>query len=251
MGIFVNFEAIDRGGKSTAHPLVAARLRAAGKTVTGMSFPDRPSTAERPSRAHFSTGLLIDRYLRGADSYVDERDALFAWTREDGRPVLEIDTPERAHLLSVLNEKIAQALFSVNRRELTHGPEGLHELIGSYDVVLTLRALSAWTYGVVNGVSERQLATMEGDLPQPDLNILIDIDPTVAAGRRAADERDRYEANAGFQQRVRERYLEIVAADAARAELHETLPRYFIVDGTLSAEAVADAACAEILRRLP
>jgi thymidylate kinase len=250
VGILVNFEAIDRGGKSTAHPLVVARLRADGRTVTGMSFPDRPSTALAPSRAHFPTGLLIDRYLRGLDSYVDEQDALFSWTREDGRPVIEIDTPERAHLVSVLNEKIAQTLFSLNRRELTHGPEGLQELMGSYDVVLTLRALSAWTYGVVNGVSELQLATMEGDLPQPDLNILIDIDPAVAAARRSDDAKDRYEANESFQRRVRARYLEIVAADADHAEAEGRLPRYLLVDGTLPAEAIADAAYTEILRRL-
>jgi dTMP kinase len=249
MGLLINFEATDRVGKSTSHRLVAERLRAAGKTVAGMGFPDRPSNAAEPSAAHFSTGILIDRYLRGAMPLADEHDPIFDLRSEDGEPLLSVGTADRERVVQHINERLAQVLFSINRRERMHGGNGLYDLMAANDVVIVERALSARTYGVAMGVSQTQLDAVEGDLPLPDLTVLIDLDPAVARARRSADAIDKYEADLGFQERVRALYGELIAADAVAAESEGRLPRFLRLDGTMSPEAIAEAVTIEILRR--
>ena len=52
---------------------------------------------------------------------------------------------------------------------------------------------------------------------QPDVTVLIDIDPRTANERRARDADDRFEsANSAFHERVRQGYLAIAARDPRR-----------------------------------
>jgi len=77
MGLLINIEAIDRGGKTTQARAVALALEARGLRVAMMSFPDTPSRAKMPTPAHFSTGILIERDLDSALPMIDLRDTLF------------------------------------------------------------------------------------------------------------------------------------------------------------------------------
>jgi dTMP kinase len=51
------------------------------------------------------------------------------------------------------------------------------------------------------------LAFLTAGAREPDLTIVVDVPPLVARARQAGKNRDRFEDDAGLQQRVRQRYL--------------------------------------------
>ena len=243
MGLLVNIEAIDRAGKSTQGRLIAEMLAARGISVARMAFPDRPSAGGH-SVAHFPTGVLIDRFLRGELTLIDGRDTLFR------RPGLrDLDEETKAEIADVVRAKLIQLLYSVNRRERYEGAGGLREALETFDVVLTERALSAWTYGRAEGVSAVQIAAIEGELPQPDITFLLDIDPASARARRTEETADVYEANLSFQAKVRELYNEIARIDNTAAEAEGRPPKIVRVDASLPADTIAGIVVDIVCRR--
>ena len=74
----------------------------------------------------------------------------------------------------------------------------------------------------------------------PDLVVLLDIDPVVAARRRSRDLDRLEQVDDAFSQRVRDGYRELAA----------TGPEWVVVDASLDEETVAGAVRAAVAERL-
>jgi dTMP kinase len=97
-----------------------------------------------------------------------------------------------------------QLLYVANRLEWK--PEIEREL-GQGTVVVCDRYLaSSVAYGEAFGLDARWLTDIQRYLPQPDLTVLLDIDPQVSASRKTAH-RDKYERDLSLLSRVRASYL--------------------------------------------
>jgi dTMP kinase len=112
-----------------------------------------------------------------------------------------------------------QLLYVANRFEWK--PEIDRELARGTVVVCDRFLASSVAYGEAFGLDPQWLRDIQRFLPQPDLTVLLDIDPQVSASRKTAD-RDKYERDLALLARVRDSYLRQAAApgwlrlDAAR-----------------------------------
>jgi len=102
-----------------------------------------------------------------------------------------------------------QLLYVANRFEWK--PEIERELAAGTVVVCDRYLASSVAYGEAFGLDGAWLAEVQRYLPQPDLTVLLDIDPHVSASRKTAD-RDKYERDLSLLSRVRESYLRQAAA---------------------------------------
>lgn len=116
---------------------------------------------------------------------------------------------------------VMQLLYVANRYEKKPQIQGW---LRQGAVVICDRYLaSSVAYGEAQGLDARWLTEMQRFLPQPDLTILLDIAPNIAASRKAVN-RDKYERDLQMLSRVRESYLRQASAggwlrlDAARTK---------------------------------
>lgn len=99
--------------------------------------------------------------------------------------------------------EVMQLLYVANRYELK---PRIDCWLAEGRVILCDRYVaSSIAYGEAQGLDRAWLADVQRFLPRADLTILLDIDPDVAAGRKAAG-RDRYERDLDLLRRVRESY---------------------------------------------
>lgn len=180
MGRFLVIEGGDRIGKSTQMAGVIGALRARGLSVVETAFPDRTAP----------TAPLIEAVIAGSLPLVDDP------------------------LADPVGQAFAeQVLFSINRREAA---AALRAEIAARDVVVASRyADSARAYAMARGVRRERIdalhAALEGDLPRPDLVVVMDIDPDIAAAR-GRERVDAFDADLGLQRRVRAAYHELAAS---------------------------------------
>jgi dTMP kinase len=118
-----------------------------------------------------------------------------------------------------------QLLYVANRFEWK--PEIERELAAGTVVVCDRYLASSIAYGEAFGLDGQWLTDIQRYLPQPDLTVLLDIDPQVSASRKTAD-RDKYERDLALLARVRESYLR-QASD----------PRWLRLDAGRDRDAVA------------
>ena len=118
-----------------------------------------------------------------------------------------------------------QLLYVANRFEWK--PEIEHELAKGTVVVCDRYLASSVAYGEAFGLDGHWLLEIQRYLPQPDLTVLLDIDPQVSATRKTAD-RDKYERDLALLGRVRASYLRQAAA-----------PRWLHLDAGRDRDAVA------------
>jgi len=118
-----------------------------------------------------------------------------------------------------------QLLYVANRFEWK--PEIERELAKGTVVVCDRYLASSVAYGEAFGLDGQWLVEIQRDLPQPDLTVLLDIEPQVSATRKTAD-RDRYERDLALLGRVRESYLRQASA-----------PTWLRLDAGRDREAVA------------
>jgi len=119
---------------------------------------------------------------------------------------------------------VMQLLYIANRYEKK--PE-IEALKASGAVVVCDRYLaSSIAYGEAQGLDPAWLLETQRFLPQPDLTILLDIAPEIAAGRKTAN-RDKYERDLALLSRVRASYRR--QADAGG---------WIVVDGGRAKDAV-------------
>jgi len=118
-----------------------------------------------------------------------------------------------------------QLLYVANRFEWK--PEIERELAEGTVVVCDRYLASSVAYGEAFGLDGAWLSEIQRYLPQPDLTVLLDIEPQVSASRKTAD-RDKYERDLALLARVRESYLRQASS-----------PRWLRLDAGRDRDAVA------------
>jgi dTMP kinase len=219
VGVLIVLESVDMGGKSSQLTALAQRFRRAGRKVTLTAYPDRDAPL---------TGGLLRGLLAGEISLVAGLDAPAQAQREAAR---------------LAQMHLTQAIFSLNRREVA---ARLERLLAGHDVVISDRYRhSGRAYAEAIGISAAQIEALhnglEGDLRQPDLVLVLDVDPRLAAARRSDAERDAFDSDLELQLGVRAAYQRIAAAD----------PRVRLVDGSGTPEEVTRRLWQAIAEALP
>jgi dTMP kinase len=120
-----------------------------------------------------------------------------------------------------------QLLYIANRYE--HRPQIERWLQAGGVVVCDRYLASSVAYGEAQGLDPEWLLTLQRNLPQPALTILLDIAPEASLERKQS-ERDRYERDLALLARVRESYLRQAADEKWRR-----------VDGLQDKDAVTNA----------
>jgi dTMP kinase len=202
-GRFISLEGIDGSGKSTQARRLAEALRAAGHAVTLTREPGGSPGAE-----------------------------------EIRRLVLEGDPDRWSAETEVL-------LFTAARRD--HLEKTIRPALARGDVVITDRFADSTR--VYQGISRGDLRAMVDRLHdlmigvEPDLTLLIDIDPATglsrAIARKGAEQRFE-EMGTDMQTRMRAGFLAMARGN----------PRFAVIDGSRSADAVAEDVTARVLAHL-
>ncbi len=202
-GLFLSFEGIDGSGKSTQARLLADALRACGHIVTLTREPGGSPGAEEIRR-------LV---LEGATD---------RWS-----PETEI------------------LLFTAARRD--HLEKTIRPALARGDIVITdrfadsTRIFQGITRGDLSATVDRLHDLMIG--VEPDLTLLIDIDPAQGLARataRAGTELRFEDMGLAFQTRAREGFLALAARH----------PRFRVIDGGADAQTVAAATLSATLPHL-
>lgn len=202
-GRFISFEGIDGSGKSTQARLLAATLRDRGMAVTLTREPGGSPGAEE-----------IRRLVLEGDP---DR-----WSAET--ELLLFTAARRDHLEKTIRPALARGEVVITDRfaDSTRMYQGTR----SGDLRASVDQLHALMIGV-----------------EPDLTILIDIDPATGLSRaqtRAGSEQRFEDMGLDVQRRMRDGFLALAARE----------PRFVVIDGGQTAEAVAvrvlDAALAHL-----
>ena len=241
MSLLINFETIDSAGKKEQSALLVAALRERGYSVGHLVFPDMPRNGAEPDGlTQLSTGRLISAYFAGQLKLIEERDSLFR-----NPPLCDLDKADKVYIASVIEEKVFQVLQSVNRREAVFREGGLIDLLAGCDIVVVERLLSARAYGVAWGVSRVEIDALEGDLPKPDLSVLLDVDPALAhtSGLRAS-------YNEKWPE-IRRLYDLMVREDLKEGGPEQHVSHWLEVDAAQPEEQIRDQILTAVLRLLP
>lgn len=201
--MFVCLEGIDASGKATHSRRLAERLKA-----KLFSFPDYNTPM-----GHLIKGHLL-RYWRA-------------------EPADTVPANAKPEAVDILNAKVFQALQLANRME--HAQE-INDLVSTGHNVVTDRYWpSGFVYGAADGLDGQYIMETQRFLPQPDLFILMDIDPEDSILRRP-ERRDRYETQAGLMEQVAGLYRELWQVSAP---LHALGKRWVVVDARGTQEETA------------
>jgi dTMP kinase len=202
-GLFLSFEGIDGSGKSTQARRLAETLRARGHAVTLTREPGGSAGAEE-----------IRRLVLTGDP---DR-----WSPET--EMLLFTAARRDHLEKTIRPALARGEIVITDRfaDSTRMYQGLR----GDDMRATVDRLHALMIGV-----------------EPDLTLLVDIDPVVGLSRaqaRAGDEMRFEEMGLATQMRMRDGFLSLASGN----------PRFAVIDGAREADAVASDVLACVLARL-
>ncbi len=130
---------------------------------------------------------------------------------------------------------VMQLLYVANRYEFR---QAMADGRARGTILLCDRYLaSSVAYGEAQGLDPEWLLTIQRNLPQPDLTILLDIPPEVSAERKRIG-RDRYEQDLALLARVRASYLRQAAS------------RWVAIDASRGRDAVAGDVYGAVADRL-
>jgi len=175
--MFLSFEGVDGCGKSTQLELLRARLENLGCDVVATREPGGTGLAEA------IRGFLLD-----GEQKISPAAELLLFGAARAQHVGEIIRPALERGAIVLSDRFADS-------SLAYQGGGLH--------------LDADFIAQMNRFATENL--------QPDLTFFLDLDAQIASARRAAKGNDRIEARGvGFQNRVRQSFQEIAAAQPQR-----------------------------------
>jgi dTMP kinase len=199
--MFIALEGIDACGKSTQIKLLSERLNA-----KMFRFPDDETPVGKLIRSHLNR----------------------EWKCHHTPEEL---VPRGREATCNLNALVFQALHLANRLEkATEITQTMHTL--GQDVVADRYLASAIVYGGADGLDVDYLVEVQQWLPQPDLNILLNIPPELSAERKP-EKRDRYESQAGLMEEVADRYCWLWAKMTGAGN-----DNWVVVDGSQSVEKV-------------
>lgn len=206
--MFIVIEGCDRFGKSTQLDLLFGKLVQTGHRVVKFSFPFYDS----------DTGRAIDKHLHNQ---------LFLAEPANFTGKINVSQYDALAFQCIQTVNKYEAVSKINR----HLREGAIVVCGRW-------WQSAYLYGLDDGLDQQWLIDVHSCLPMPDLNILLDYDPELAA-QRAGGPGDRFEADLAKQKRLRDAYLQlwndplfshfisrfsewfVVSASGGPAEVHE------------------------------
>lgn len=192
-GLLIAVEGGDGAGKATLTRQLVEDLRKVGRDAFRQDFPSYSSP----------TGALLQAHLRGE------------WTVQ---PIMDRHLLARVGGDNIEDARcyadmlVRQCLMTVNRYELAEDIERLLAL--GTDVVLDRYYGSSLAYGAAEGLDEGWIARISARLPRPDMWVLLDVPPEVAARRRERP-RDLNEADLAKQEKVRQHYLTLFLGDRA------------------------------------
>ncbi len=102
---------------------------------------------------------------------------------------------------------VRQLLFAANRYERN---EDIGELVQNNDFVVIDRYIpSGLAYGIANGIEIDWMLNLESYLNQPDIVVLLDISSDISKQRKPEENRDVYEKDLKFLEKVRKIYLKL------------------------------------------
>ena len=204
--MFIVIEGIDKTGKSTQVKELSHRIRQSGVGVVEFGFPCDGTP----------TGKLIRKWLAG-DVALIKSEMNF---RENPR------AQEDGFMFQCIQlaDKYAAA-FEIEKAQ----DDG--------NVVICARwCPSAYAYGIDSGIDSDWLLKVQSYLPEPDINILLDLDPVEAAKRSQSQSKDRIDRDLEKQKRLRDLYLKlwdqppqddsiwrVVSASGSIKEVHERI----------------------------
>lgn len=196
--MFICIEGPDGSGKSSQSKALAEWLGAEWRC-----FPDRRTPI----------GKLIDAHLKQQWSAVHTN---------GGSPLLGDDSLKTDALMF-------QGLQLANRAEVAM--DILRTLRSGKHVVCDRYWGSGYAYGKADGLDPDYLVKIHEYLPEPALNVLIDVPTEVSVSRMASrgGKVERYEGSVAFLERVAENYRELWSA-------RKSDPRWVVLDGTGSFE---------------
>jgi dTMP kinase len=213
--MFIAIEGIDACGKSTQTRLLAERLNA-----KLMRFPDDETPIGKLIRAHLNREWTLAM-------------APLECPTADGP---EVNVGRLVTNVHEANALVFQALHFANRLEKARE---IARMLLRQDVVADRYLASAIVYGSADGLDVDYLIQTQQWLPQPDLNILIDIPPELSAERKP-ESRDRYESQPGLMEEVMSRYRKLWAKMREVDDLS-----WVIIDGSQPVYDVHTAIVAE------
>lgn len=214
--MIVCLEGIDACGKGTHAALLTARMNA-----KLWKFPNK----ETP------TGKLIYAHLAGFWAVEENESGIWkqGWHSAEEKQRYELAStlawpPSSGHTDAL----VFQALQLANRMEVA---SELFQAAAKGNVVFDRYWPSGYAYGKTDGLDPEYLVNLHRWLPQPDLFVLLDIDPRDSVKRRP-ERRDRYENKAGLMHQVALNYLELWSQHAGEA-------RWVVVNARGSKEETA------------
>lgn len=105
------------------------------------------------------------------------------------------------------NPIVRQLLFTANRYERN---EDIGNYIKNKDFIIIDRYIpSGLAYGMVNGIELNWMLKLESLLYQPDIVVLLDVTSKISKQRKSEENRDVYEKDLCFLEKVRESYLKL------------------------------------------
>ncbi len=203
-GAFISFEGCDGSGKSTQAAQLARTLEALGFPVLLTREPGGTAISEKIRQ------ILLDP----ENAALSETAELLLYEASRAQLVNEVLRPSLEAGTWVICDRYADSTYAYQA-----AGRGL-------DAGLVQRANDLGTCGL-----------------EPDLTLLLDIDPAVALGRATKGGADRMEAEGlAFQRKIRAGYLELARKKPERIRW---------VDAAGSEEAVASRCHAVLVRRFP
>lgn len=208
--VIIALEGGEAVGKKTQTELLAKRLGA-----TLFSFP----------RYETETGKAILGHLKEHWACCDHDHVGYGW----------VPSPKSLDMMAF------QSLMAANRYEAAH------EIIDAAyrgDVVFDRYELSGIVYGTVEGLDPNWLWRLHAQLPQPDIQILLDA-PVEESFKRRAERRDRNERDPAKLEKIRTEYLDVFGVpdgldiNGVRVGWATKRPGWYVVNALGTVEEVA------------
>jgi dTMP kinase len=214
--LFIAIEGMDASGKATQSRKLAEKIGAAL-----FSFPDYSTPMGQLIKSN-----LKQEWRTKCDGFVLSTPPGNSWVDHTAE--------------EYLNAMVFQALQLANRLERAGA---LRMSAAKGHVVADRYTASAMVYGGADGLSGEYLEEAQAYLPQPDIQILLDIGHDESVIRRPA-RRDRYEHQSGLMEKVGRMYRELWLQKAsqvealAKVEPNVRTTKWVIVDGGKEIEEV-------------
>lgn len=217
MSLFIALEGADASGKFSQTKRLEKYYTSVGKRVIRFAMPEYESIS----------GEMVAGYLKADWTAILSPDAdVKKYTKSVSSYAFQC-----CHLVNKL-ESMPESLW---RRKpfAADGPDD--------DIVFIADRFnaSAYAYGHAAGVDVDWLINVYRHLPQPDINIYLDI-PIEESFRRRPERRDEYEKNSALLERVRNSYIDIFK----RLDVGGT---YNIIDANCDEEAVFQKLLIELI----